>query len=214
MFRLSCDRKPTAPVGVEPPGPKRQDYRRVSPGTTPGTKFWRLCRVWVIAYLVSATALHSVAVAAHRSSRGGYRPAEEIDLQFRCRRDGATARPGPLFADKRWPLLPAPQSDLQPRAADPKASAPYQARVGCFLQRRRPLFAPIAGLCGRPCRVGQLFSARANGITSDSELPPAIRPCISLPSLWTSIIISPVGRLIVACCALRTSSIAPTSCLF
>ena len=79
----------------------------MSPGT-PGTKFWRLCRVWVIAYLVSATALHSGAVAAHRSSRGGYRPAEETDLQFRCRRDGATARPGPLFADKRWPLLPAP----------------------------------------------------------------------------------------------------------
>ena len=43
----------------------------------------------------------SVAVAAHRSSRGGYRPAEEIELQFRCRRDGAIARPGPLFADKR-----------------------------------------------------------------------------------------------------------------
>jgi hypothetical protein len=58
-------------------------------------------RVWVIAYLVSATALHSVAVAAHRSSRGVYRSAEEIDLQSPCKHGGATARPAPLFADKQ-----------------------------------------------------------------------------------------------------------------
>jgi hypothetical protein len=57
--------------------------------------------IWVSACFFSATALHSVVVAARHSSGDGCRSAEEIDLQSLCRRDGATAQPARRSPDER-----------------------------------------------------------------------------------------------------------------
>jgi hypothetical protein len=59
------------------------------------------------------------------------------------------------------------------------------ASLDCLMKREEK----IHRCCPLPGATAESHQRRANGITSDSEL----RPCITLPSLWTSTNISLVG---------------------
>ena len=149
----------------------------------------RLCPADVS--LGPSEAAHPRAVAV---CPGGYRAAEGIDYQSRCKCDGAIVQPVPPFPDKWPPPLLTPRLDLRTLAVDGKASAPSPQRV-CYFPRLRPrLYGLTAVLSPPPHRVDRRDQVSRRLARMGPRPPRSCCRSIALPLLILRLTVSAITR--------------------